>query len=71
MDLPFRLEKDAGAPERARECLRQRRATQPLAERSVGCVFRNPGPGAQSAGALIDRSGLKGKAQVSLTAPRQ
>lgn len=56
----FRVRRDAGAAERARECLRRRRQTQPLAERSVGCVFRNPGPGALSAGALIDRAGLKG-----------
>ena len=56
----FRMRRDAGAANRARECLRRRRATQPLAERSVGCVFRNPGPGALSAGALIDKSGLKG-----------
>ncbi|RJP42440.1 MAG: UDP-N-acetylmuramate dehydrogenase [Phycisphaerales bacterium] len=35
-----------------------KRASQPYGERSAGCVFRNP-PG-QSAGALIDRAGLKG-----------
>lgn len=41
--------------------------TQPLKEKSAGCVFRNPKVG--SAGALIDRCGLKGfsfgKAKVS------
>ncbi len=36
----------------------RRMHTQPLQEKSAGCVFRNP-PG-QSAGALIDRCGLKG-----------
>ncbi len=35
-----------------------RMKTQPLKEKSAGCVFRNP-PG-QSAGALIERCGLKG-----------
>ncbi len=35
-----------------------RMKTQPLKEKSIGCIFRNP-PN-QSAGALIDRCGLKG-----------
>ncbi|MFQ5414146.1 MAG: UDP-N-acetylmuramate dehydrogenase [Phycisphaerae bacterium] len=38
----------------------QKRRTQPLADKSAGCVFKNP-PGA-SAGALIDHAGLKGVA---------
>lgn len=33
--------------------------TQPLAQRNAGCVFKNPR--GLSAGALIDRAGLKGK----------
>lgn len=49
------------------ECFAYKRATQPLSEKSAGCVFKNP-PG-HSAGALIDRAGLKGArcgaAQVS------
>ena len=37
-----------------------RMKTQPLKEKSAGCVFRNPKQG-PSAGALIDQCGLKGK----------
>lgn len=36
-----------------------RMKTQPYKDRSAGCVFRNPLPGI-SAGALIDKAGLKG-----------
>ena len=32
--------------------------TQPLKEKSIGCIFRNPAN--QAAGALIDQCGLKG-----------
>lgn len=61
----------------ARESLRFRKQTQPLAARSAGCIFQNPDPAVDpipdgvpaSAGALIDRAGLKGRsvgpAQVS------
>jgi UDP-N-acetylmuramate dehydrogenase len=36
--------------------------TQPLGVRSAGCIFRNPQePGVAPAGALVDKSGLKGK----------
>jgi UDP-N-acetylmuramate dehydrogenase len=63
----------------ARESLAFRKRTQPLDTPSAGCVFRNPQPGRDhvpagipwSAGALIDRAGLKGEsvggARVSLT----
>ena len=37
----------------------KKKETQPLAEKSAGCIFKNP-PG-QSAGALIEKAGLKGK----------
>lgn len=49
-----------------------KQATQPLAARSAGCMFKNPdGPlGTRSAGRLIDEAGLKGRqvggAQVSV-----
>ena len=54
---------------RARESLTYRKRTQPLAAPSAGCIFRNPDPMADripdgvpsSAGALVDRAGLKGR----------
>ena len=53
---------------RARESLAFRKRTQPLDTPSAGCIFQNPQPGRDrvpeglpfSAGALVDRSGLKG-----------
>jgi UDP-N-acetylmuramate dehydrogenase len=57
-------------PERERASLRQRlkdvmaykKDTQPLADDSAGCVFKNPVMGGErvSAGMLIDRAGCKG-----------
>lgn len=52
----------------ARQSLAFRKRTQPLDRRSAGCVFQNPDPTCDrvpdgipwSAGALIDRAGLKG-----------
>ncbi len=52
----------------ARQSLAYRKQTQPLDTPSAGCVFRNPDPARDplpagvpaSAGALIDRAGLKG-----------
>lgn len=52
----------------ARESLAFRKRTQPLETPSAGCVFQNPEPGRDivpdgmpwSAGALVDRAGLKG-----------
>ncbi len=54
----------------ARESLAFRKRTQPLDTPSAGCVFQNPEPGRDavpdgipwSAGALVDRAGLKGAA---------
>lgn len=52
----------------ARESLAYRKRTQPLETPSAGCIFQNPVPGRDtvpegmpwSAGALVDRAGLKG-----------
>lgn len=52
----------------ARQSLAIRKRTQPLAAPSAGCIFQNPDPARDrlpegvpaSAGALIDRAGLKG-----------
>ena len=41
-----------------RICNEKRRSSQPLGQRSAGCIFKNP-PGA-SAGRMIDELGLKG-----------
>jgi UDP-N-acetylmuramate dehydrogenase len=54
----------------ARESLAYRKRTQPLDAASAGCIFQNPEPGRDavpegipwSAGALVDRAGLKGAA---------
>jgi UDP-N-acetylmuramate dehydrogenase len=54
----------------ARASLLHRKQTQPLRLPSAGCIFQNPVPGVDqvpdgtpwSAGALIDRAGLKGRA---------
>lgn len=52
---------------RYREVLNAKQATQPLGERTAGCMFRNPQGG--SAGRLIDQAGLKnarvGEARIS------
>jgi len=52
----------------ARDSLRYRKRTQPLESPSAGCIFQNPDPAIDrvpdgippSAGALVDRAGLKG-----------
>ena len=71
----------SGDPEQLRETARQslafRKKTQPLEKASAGCIFQNPDPSRDrlpesipcSAGALVDRAGLKdaveGPARVS------
>jgi UDP-N-acetylmuramate dehydrogenase len=63
----------------ARDSLAFRKRTQPLERASAGCIFQNPDPARDrvphgippSAGALVDRAGLKGSreghASVSIT----
>jgi UDP-N-acetylmuramate dehydrogenase len=63
-----------GDPDRlrdtARESLAFRKRTQPLEKSSAGCIFQNPDPQRDrvpegiplSAGALVDRAGMKGAA---------
>jgi UDP-N-acetylmuramate dehydrogenase len=46
------------AREKQLEIIKYRKETQPLKEKSVGCIFRNPE--GHSAGALIQKCGLKG-----------
>ena len=60
--LSARLELTGDDPREVRrrhdERLAYKQESQPLADKSAGCIFKNPGD--QSAGALIDQSGLKG-----------
>jgi UDP-N-acetylmuramate dehydrogenase len=44
--------------ERIKQCNQKRRASQPINEKSAGCIFKNP-PG-HSTGKMIDQLGLKG-----------
>jgi UDP-N-acetylmuramate dehydrogenase len=57
--------------EKARESLAFRKETQPIEKASAGCIFQNPDPSVDrvpsdipcSAGALVDRAGLKNASQ--------
>ncbi len=54
----FALKSSSDARQRQLDLITYRTSTQPYQDKSAGCVFRNPP--SLSAGALIDRSGLKG-----------
>ncbi|MEN9654311.1 MAG: UDP-N-acetylenolpyruvoylglucosamine reductase [Chlamydiota bacterium] len=55
----FRLTPKSEARETQLKIIAYRKATQPLQEKSIGCIFRNPCK-ALPAGALIEQCGLKG-----------
>lgn len=55
----FKLEGSPEARQKQLEIIQYRKNTQPYNAKSAGCVFRNPS--CAHAGALIDKSGLKGQ----------
>ena len=59
LSATFSLQPRAETRQSQLQIVEYRMKTQPLKEKSAGCIFRNP-PGF-SAGALIDRCGLKGQ----------
>jgi UDP-N-acetylmuramate dehydrogenase len=58
LNAEFVLSLDPLAKDRSKEYLVKRQMSQPLKDKSAGCVFRNPLDA--SAGRLIDQCGLKG-----------
>ncbi len=56
LELPFKPFKEILAG--IKVCNEKRRASQPLNQKSAGCIFKNPAGG--SAGRMIDELGLKG-----------
>ena len=69
LSVTLQLTKDESEdlPKRMKKNWILKRSTQPLADQSAGCIFRNPR--GLSAGALIEQCGLKGmsvgKARIS------
>ena len=65
--LELRPDESDDLPTRMKKIWIMKRATQPLADQSAGCIFRNPR--GLSAGALIEQCGLKdlavGRARIS------
>lgn len=55
----FELKPKADARSAQLALVERRMQTQPLRDKSAGCIFRNPGP-KMSAGKLIEQCGLKG-----------
>lgn len=60
IDATFKLSQKPQARQKQLEIIEYRKKTQPYAEKSAGCIFRNPC--GLSAGALIEKAGLKGHA---------
>lgn len=62
LDATLRLQEDdpTRISNKVKEIWMYKKNSQPLADHSAGCIFKNP-PG-RSAGALIDQAGLKGTA---------
>jgi UDP-N-acetylmuramate dehydrogenase len=58
LSATFTLQPDVGARKSQLLIVENRMKTQPLKDKSAGCIFRNPPDG--SAGRLIDQCGLKG-----------
>lgn len=58
VNAEFALTSSPTARDKQIEIITYRKKTQPLKEKSAGCIFRNPSCG--HAGALIEKSGLKG-----------
>ncbi len=56
--LALRKDRPESVAKRIEDFLARRRQSQPLSEKSAGCVFKNPT--GQSAGRLIDEAGCKG-----------
>lgn len=61
--LNARLKLNAADPEQVMRTVKEiwicKKNSQPLNTKNAGCIFKNP-PGGTSAGALIDKAGLKG-----------